>query len=67
MGGVIRVAVTGAAGQIGYSLVPRIAAGEMFGAMKVPNGLSNRRPPERTSLASPRAPSAAWQEAQPLR
>lgn len=32
MGGVIRVAVTGAAGQIGYSLVARIAAGEMFGA-----------------------------------
>lgn len=27
----IRVAVTGAAGQIGYSLLPRIAAGEMFG------------------------------------
>ena len=26
-----RVAVTGAAGQIGYSLVPRIAAGEVFG------------------------------------
>jgi malate dehydrogenase len=30
--GVLRVAVTGAAGQIGYSLLPRIAAGEMFGA-----------------------------------
>jgi malate dehydrogenase len=28
----LRVAVTGAAGQIGYSLLPRIAAGEMFGA-----------------------------------
>jgi malate dehydrogenase len=28
----IRVAVTGAAGQIGYSLLFRIAAGEMFGA-----------------------------------
>jgi len=27
----IRVAVTGAAGQIGYALVPRIAAGAMFG------------------------------------
>ena len=27
----IHVAVTGAAGQIGYSLLPRIAAGEMFG------------------------------------
>jgi malate dehydrogenase len=27
----MRVAVTGAAGQIGYALVPRIAAGEMFG------------------------------------
>jgi malate dehydrogenase len=27
----VRVAVTGAAGQIGYALVPRIAAGEMFG------------------------------------
>jgi malate dehydrogenase len=27
----MRVAVTGAAGQIGYSLLPRIAAGEMFG------------------------------------
>ena len=27
----IRVAVTGAAGQIGYSLLYRIAAGEMFG------------------------------------
>jgi malate dehydrogenase len=28
----LKVAVTGAAGQIGYSLLPRIAAGEMFGA-----------------------------------
>src|SRR5207244_11282240 len=28
----IKVAVTGAAGQIGYSLLFRIAAGEMFGA-----------------------------------
>ena len=28
----IRIAVTGAAGQIGYSLLPRIAAGEMFGS-----------------------------------
>jgi len=27
----VRIAVTGAAGQIGYSLLPRIAAGEMFG------------------------------------
>jgi malate dehydrogenase len=27
----IRVAVTGAAGQIGYALLPRIASGEMFG------------------------------------
>ena len=27
-----RVAVTGAAGQIGYSLLPRIAAGEIYGA-----------------------------------
>jgi malate dehydrogenase len=27
----IRVAVTGAAGQIGYSLLPRVCAGEMFG------------------------------------
>jgi len=26
-----RIAITGAAGQIGYSLLPRIAAGEMFG------------------------------------
>ena len=28
----IRVAVTGAAGQIGYSLLFRIASGSMFGA-----------------------------------
>ena len=27
----VRVAVTGAAGQIGYSILPRIAAGEMLG------------------------------------
>jgi malate dehydrogenase len=27
----LRVAITGAAGQIGYALLPRIAAGEMFG------------------------------------
>ena len=27
----IRVAVTGAAGQIGYALLPRIASGQMFG------------------------------------
>ncbi len=31
MSNVIRVAVTGAAGQIGYSLLPRIASGAMFG------------------------------------
>jgi malate dehydrogenase len=28
----VRVAVTGAAGQIGYALLPRIASGQMFGA-----------------------------------
>ena len=28
MSGALRVAVTGAAGQIGYSILPRIAAGE---------------------------------------
>ena len=28
----LRIAITGAAGQIGYSLLPRIAAGEMFGS-----------------------------------
>jgi len=28
----IRIAITGAAGQIGYSLLPRIATGEMFGS-----------------------------------
>ena len=28
----IRVAVTGAAGQIGYSLLPRMASGQVFGA-----------------------------------
>jgi len=28
----LRVAVTGAAGQIGYALLPRIASGQMFGA-----------------------------------
>ena len=28
----IRVAVTGAAGQICYSLIPRIASGDLFGA-----------------------------------
>ncbi|MEI7865895.1 MAG: malate dehydrogenase, partial [Chthoniobacterales bacterium] len=27
----IRVAVTGAAGQIGYSILPRIASGQVFG------------------------------------
>ena len=32
MSGALRVAVTGAAGQIGYSILPRIAAGEAFGA-----------------------------------
>ena len=31
MQAVMRIAVTGAAGQIGYSLLPRIATGEMFG------------------------------------
>lgn len=31
MSNVIRVAITGAAGQIGYSLLPRIASGAMFG------------------------------------
>ncbi len=31
MSNAIRVAVTGAAGQIGYSLLPRIASGAMFG------------------------------------
>lgn len=27
----IKVAITGAAGQIGYALLPRIASGQMFG------------------------------------
>ena len=27
----VRIAITGAAGQIGYSLLPRISSGEMFG------------------------------------
>src|ERR1700716_3442083 len=44
----IRVAVTGAAGQIGYALVFRIASGEMFGAdqpialhlIEIPNALT---------------------------
>jgi len=27
----VKVAVTGAAGQIGYSLLPRLASGEVFG------------------------------------
>ncbi|MCA9996625.1 MAG: malate dehydrogenase, partial [Anaerolineales bacterium] len=31
MSRVVKVAVTGAAGQIGYSLLPRIANGEVFG------------------------------------
>ena len=43
----IKVAVTGAAGQIGYSLIFRIASGEMFGAdqpialhlIEIPNAL----------------------------
>jgi malate dehydrogenase len=30
----IRVAVTGAAGQIGYALLPRIASGQMFGSQQ---------------------------------
>ena len=32
MAGTVRVAVTGAAGQIGYALLPRLASGEVFGA-----------------------------------
>jgi malate dehydrogenase len=32
MSSVVRVAVTGAAGQIGYALLPRIASGEMLGS-----------------------------------
>ena len=32
MAGTVRVAVTGAAGQIGYALLPRLASGEIFGA-----------------------------------
>jgi hypothetical protein len=31
----INITVTGAAGQIGYSLVPMIASGQMFGNMKI--------------------------------
>ncbi|EMF98852.1 malate dehydrogenase domain protein [Leptospira borgpetersenii str. 200701203] len=31
MGKTVKVAVTGAAGQIGYSLLFRIASGQMFG------------------------------------
>jgi malate dehydrogenase len=31
MSNVVKVAVTGAAGQIGYSLLPRLASGEVFG------------------------------------
>ena len=29
---IVKVAVTGAAGQIGYSLLPRLASGEVFGS-----------------------------------
>ena len=32
MAGTVRVAVTGAAGQIGYALLPRLASGEIFGS-----------------------------------
>lgn len=32
MSGTVRVVVTGATGQVAYSLLPRIAAGDMFGA-----------------------------------
>jgi malate dehydrogenase len=32
MAGAVRVAVTGAAGQIGYALLPRLASGEVFGS-----------------------------------
>src|SRR5215475_12824011 len=31
----IRVAVTGAAGQVAYSMLPRLASGEVFGGRKV--------------------------------
>ena len=39
--------------------------GEMFGVTKVPNGVTRLTPPASTSRASPLAPGAAWQEAQP--
>ena len=42
----VRVAVTGAAGQIGYSLLFRIAAGDMFGKdQPVTSSSSRSRPP----------------------
>ena len=31
MANVVRVAVTGAAGQVAYTLLPRLASGEVFG------------------------------------
>ncbi len=49
----IRVAVTGAAGQIGYSLLFQIASGSVFGA-----GQPVILHLERSSPPSP--PSAAW-------
>src|ERR1700758_4034859 len=32
MADILRVAVTGAAGQVAYSMLPRLASGEVFGA-----------------------------------
>jgi malate dehydrogenase len=32
MSKVVRVAVTGAAGQVAYTMLPRLASGEVFGA-----------------------------------
>ena len=40
----ITVAITGAAGQIGYALLPRVASGEMFGREQ-PLILHLRKPP----------------------
>jgi len=47
----IRIAITGAAGQIGYSLLPRIAAGELFGPAQ-PIELSLIEIPNEKALAA---------------
>ena len=64
----VRVAVTGAAGQIGYALLFRIASGEMLGKdqpvilqlLEIPDEKARTRSGRDHGTAGLRLPAAGW-------